>query len=195
MNKPGNLHKTGISLLKTVHAAYAESEHEQRGCHAVYALFKRSVTAGRIDVVETLSQPIYVGKCFNDTSRAKSHIYNSIATDFKKMPKNVKTRRILQCFGSKCDIVILLVPCCHLNTAFTLESCYIDGFSAPGNKSGGHKVYVGSNTRKLILTKTLLFFIEKLCSDEIDFTFRYNTVVKKRKTKHLCLQCDKRYVL
>ena len=182
-------------MLQTVHAANVESKHEQQGCHGVYALFKRVITDGRINIVETLSHPLYVGKCFNDNKRAKSHIVNTIATNFRKMPKNVKTLKILQCFGSKCDIVILIVPCCDIDNAFTLESCYIDGFRAAGNKSNGHRVYVGKSTRKILLTKTLLFFIDKLSEGEVDHTFSHKTVMKKRNNKRLCLQCDKRYIV
>ena len=193
LNKPGSQSKTGISLLKSVHAAYHESTQSQSGCHATYVLFHRFAVDGKVDVIKTLSNPLYVGKCFDNVDRAKSHIVNAITTDFKKMPKNVKTNRILNCLNSKCDIVILIVPCCDTDIAHMLESCYIDAFRAPGNKSSGRKIYLSKRTRKILFTKALLFFAEKLECNEPDHVFSHKTVRKKRKNRHLCLQCDKRY--
>ena len=73
------------------------------------------------------------------------------------------------------------------------ESCLITAFNAPGNKQSGRKIKISKETRKLVVNKSLLFFIDKLRANEPDHVFDYRTIVKKRKTKMLCLECDKRY--
>ena len=191
----GSQSSSGLNLLSYIMKSYKEAETFQTGCHAVYLLFRRwnISTSDDIDIEKTLCSPIYVGKCYDSMSRAKGHIVRATTTMFKCEPKNVKTKTILSCISEESDVIVLVVPTCTQGNAFMVESVSVDLFSAPGNKILGHKTKLKRSTKKILSNKILLFLIDKLKNKELDFVHDHAKIVKPRKNKSLCLQCDLRY--